>query len=233
MEVADAVPGEPELVLDARAWLGEGPSWDAERGVLWWVDILDGVVHAFDPADGTDRSFALLRMERDGRLVSVLTGPYDAQGPRLAVRRRHARLHRLDPARGHPVPVRRGDRGPRPTRLPALARLPRPSAGRRPGRDGRGRGRSPLGRGLGGGGCVLRVSPDGDVVDRLDLPVSQPTSCAFGGADLRDLYVTSAREGLDPGAARREPLAGGIFRFRPSVAGLPLVPHRPRAPEGA
>jgi sugar lactone lactonase YvrE len=49
----------PELVLDARATLAEGPLWDAARGVLWWVDILDGDVHAFDPVAGTDRAIAM------------------------------------------------------------------------------------------------------------------------------------------------------------------------------
>ncbi len=43
-----------ELVVPARAELGEGPSWDAERGVLWWVDIVAGLVHRFDPASATD-----------------------------------------------------------------------------------------------------------------------------------------------------------------------------------
>jgi len=41
-------------VLAARARLGEGPSWDAEAGVLWWVDIHNHRVHRFDPAAGED-----------------------------------------------------------------------------------------------------------------------------------------------------------------------------------
>jgi sugar lactone lactonase YvrE len=46
-----------ELVLDARAELGEGPLWDARTSELLWVDILCGAVHRFDPASGSDRSF--------------------------------------------------------------------------------------------------------------------------------------------------------------------------------
>lgn len=43
-----------ELVLDARAELGEGPVWDARSARLIWVDIMRGRVHRFDPATGRD-----------------------------------------------------------------------------------------------------------------------------------------------------------------------------------
>lgn len=46
-----------ELVLDARANLGEGPLWDARSGELLWVDIMAGMVHRFDLASGVDRAF--------------------------------------------------------------------------------------------------------------------------------------------------------------------------------
>jgi sugar lactone lactonase YvrE len=45
----------PELVLDARAELGEGPVWDAARRRLLFVDIMHGHVHEFDPEAGSDR----------------------------------------------------------------------------------------------------------------------------------------------------------------------------------
>src|SRR5436309_3159023 len=48
--------GKPELVLDARALLGEGAIWDARRGVLHWVDIEGFLVHTFDPRTGRDRA---------------------------------------------------------------------------------------------------------------------------------------------------------------------------------
>jgi sugar lactone lactonase YvrE len=50
MEMPDGV----ELVLDARAELGEGPVWDARSARLIWVDIMRGCVHRFDPATGRD-----------------------------------------------------------------------------------------------------------------------------------------------------------------------------------
>jgi sugar lactone lactonase YvrE len=43
--------------------------------------------------------------------------------------------------------------------------------------------------------------------------------CAFGGAGLDELYVTSARDRLSPGQLKEEPLAGGILRLRPGVRG--------------
>jgi sugar lactone lactonase YvrE len=45
----------PELVLDAKAQLGEGPIWDADRARLLFVDIMRGHVHEFDPSTGHDR----------------------------------------------------------------------------------------------------------------------------------------------------------------------------------
>ena len=48
---------QADLVLDARADLGEGPLWDARSGELMWVDIPAGLVHRFDPESGTDRAF--------------------------------------------------------------------------------------------------------------------------------------------------------------------------------
>ena len=46
-----------ELVVDARAVLGEGPLWDERTDELLWVDILAGVVHRYDPQTGADRAF--------------------------------------------------------------------------------------------------------------------------------------------------------------------------------
>lgn len=68
---------------------------------------------------------------------------------------------------------------------------------------------------------VTRFLPDG-VIDRvLHMPVPRPTRCAFGGPDLRDLYITSARIGLNAEALAQAPLSGSLFRSTPGVAGLP------------
>jgi len=70
------------------------------------------------------------------------------------------------------------------------------------------------------GACVLRLSPDGAVERKIDVPVSRPTACAFGDSDLRTLYITSARDGLSADQLMREPLAGSVFSARTHVAGL-------------
>jgi sugar lactone lactonase YvrE len=46
---------EAEVVLDAHASVGEGPTWDERTGTLVWVDIMGGAVHVYDPATGQDR----------------------------------------------------------------------------------------------------------------------------------------------------------------------------------
>ncbi len=70
-----------------------------------------------------------------------------------------------------------------------------------------------------GGSAVRRYAPDGALVGEVRLPVSQVTSCAFGGPSLQDLYITTASEGLSPTQRAKEPHAGGLFRTRPRVAG--------------
>jgi sugar lactone lactonase YvrE len=73
-----------------------------------------------------------------------------------------------------------------------------------------------------GGGRVVRYAPNGAVDRIVELPVEQPTSCAFGGQDFTTLFVTSAWDGLSPEARARQPLAGGLFAFDAGVKGLPL-----------
>jgi sugar lactone lactonase YvrE len=75
-----------------------------------------------------------------------------------------------------------------------------------------------------GASSLRRFAPDGRLAAVVDLPVSQVTSCAFGGEDLSDLYVTSARGGLSPEQSQTQPHAGGLFRLRPAVRGLPSQP---------
>jgi sugar lactone lactonase YvrE len=43
-----------EVVVDARATIGEGPVWDARENVVWWVDITRNLVHRYDPGSGHD-----------------------------------------------------------------------------------------------------------------------------------------------------------------------------------
>ena len=71
---------------------------------------------------------------------------------------------------------------------------------------------------------MLRILPDGTPDIAITLPVRQPTCPAFG-PDLRRLYVTTAREGLDEPSLRDQPLAGATFEAAIAVPGItePLV----------
>jgi sugar lactone lactonase YvrE len=74
------------------------------------------------------------------------------------------------------------------------------------------------------GWCVRRYSPAGECVAKLEVPISRPTSCAFGGPQLDQLYITSASIGLDAAQLAAEPQAGGLFVASPGVSGLPELP---------
>jgi hypothetical protein len=87
-----------------------------------------------------------------------------------------------------------------------------------------------------GGGAIRRYRPDGTLDAHIALPVSCPTSLAFAGDALTDLYVTSSRHRLTAEQRRAEPAAGSLLRLVPGVRGR--LPHafgdrhaaRPRAP---
>ena len=71
---------------------------------------------------------------------------------------------------------------------------------------------------------MRRYLPDGQLDAEIRLPVTNPTSIAFGGPDLMDLYVTSAKHRLTAAQLEREPLAGSLLRLRPGIRGRPT--HR-------
>jgi sugar lactone lactonase YvrE len=72
-----------------------------------------------------------------------------------------------------------------------------------------------------GGGVLRRLASDGTQDAVIQLPVSQPTSCAFGGPGLTDLYVTTAKIGLTDAELKEQPLAGRLLRLHPGPVGLP------------
>jgi D-xylonolactonase len=75
--------------------------------------------------------------------------------------------------------------------------------------------------GLFGGFRVERYAPDGTLAATIELPCPNVTKVAFGGADLRTVYVTTARKGMDAAALALYPQAGALFAFRAAVPGLP------------
>jgi sugar lactone lactonase YvrE len=77
------------------------------------------------------------------------------------------------------------------------------------------------------GARLLRLAPDGTVTREIALPVRCPTMPCFGGADLKTLYITTAREKRPADELAREPLAGCVLQLRVEVPGLPANFARP------
>jgi sugar lactone lactonase YvrE len=76
---------------------------------------------------------------------------------------------------------------------------------------------------LWGGSAVHRYTPDGRLDTVVSLPCRQVTSCAFGGAGLDQLWITSSRLGLPAEEVAAQPLAGALFLLRPGVTGPAAV----------
>ena len=77
---------EAEVAVSAQCQLGEGPVWDPDRGLLWWVDLLAGTVHAIDPSTGARTRFdagdavGAVGLTRGGGLVLALADSFALAG---------------------------------------------------------------------------------------------------------------------------------------------------------
>jgi len=76
------------------------------------------------------------------------------------------------------------------------------------------------------GGALLRIRPDGQIDRVLSLPIPRPTSCAFGGPDLKTLFVTSATNGLTSGQLAEFPLSGSVLAIHGVATGIPVPPMK-------
>jgi sugar lactone lactonase YvrE len=75
-----------------------------------------------------------------------------------------------------------------------------------------------------GGSCVIRYAPDGSIDRIVEVPVSQVTCPAFGGKDLKRLFLTSANKTMSAEQLANEKVAGGVFYIDVDVAGQPEYP---------
>jgi len=73
---------------------------------------------------------------------------------------------------------------------------------------------------------VRRYRPDGQLDLVVEVPVERVSSYGFGGAGLRNLYVTTASPGADADSRQAQPAAGGLFRYLAPAAGRPVRPFR-------
>jgi sugar lactone lactonase YvrE len=76
------------------------------------------------------------------------------------------------------------------------------------------------------GGAVTRWNPaDGSLMELIKMPALHVTACAFGGKDLRTLFVTSARAPADENQLAEYPQTGGLFALEPGVKGAPFFEY--------
>jgi sugar lactone lactonase YvrE len=68
-------------------------------------------------------------------------------------------------------------------------------------------------------GVVERYTPEGRLDEVIPVPARKATACAFGGADLRELFITTSQERMD---LEEDPLAGSLFVAVPGVSGVPV-----------
>lgn len=72
-----------------------------------------------------------------------------------------------------------------------------------------------------GAGTVVRFDPIGREVERIELPVTRPTSAMFGGDDLKTLYITTMQHALSAEELAQQPLAGSLLWTKTQVQGMP------------
>jgi sugar lactone lactonase YvrE len=74
-----------------------------------------------------------------------------------------------------------------------------------------------------GGAQVTKWDPaTGQLLERIPVPAKNVSSCVFGGENRNELYLTTARVGLDEDTLKQYPLTGGVFRLETNVEGMPV-----------
>ncbi len=76
-----------------------------------------------------------------------------------------------------------------------------------------------------GNGKIVRYDPAGNIERQVQLPVPRAVSCAFGGPDLRTLFVSTARETMTPEQLAKAPRSGSVFAVDAGVQGLPAAEY--------
>lgn len=283
----------PELLVDERAMLGEGPSWDAARNMLYWVDIIPGILHIHHPESGEDdtieigKKIGCVTPTQGGRVMMGLKdglalyephsaaglqyiarpeaelpgnrfndGKCDSRGRLLAGTMDDAEeattgsLYSLDSAGA--VKKLLGGIGisnglawspdykmmyyiDTPTRSvtafdydlqsgdiahPRVVVTIPDGMGWPDGMTSDASGR--LWVALWGGAALTVWDPaSGGLLEKIAIPAKNVTSCVFGGVDMNELYITSARKGLDSSTLAEYPATGGLFRIKTGVVGMP------------
>jgi sugar lactone lactonase YvrE len=282
----------PELILDAKAQLGEGPCWDEVTHTLYWINIYAGEIHAFSPENASDRvipvgepvgciaptkageliiasqsgialldpatgrrtplaspeahlpdnrfndgkcdpagrflagtmdnaeveaSGSLYSLSPNGTFKTLLTGVRISNG--LAWSPDHRTLYFIDtPTRkvmAYMYDLATGDISQPREAVHITDGMGWPD-GMTSDMDGN------LWIAMWGGAALTKWDPaSGRLLQTIPIPALNVTSCAFGGENMTDLYVTSARKEMNNEQLSQYPLTGGLFRLRTSVKGMP------------
>lgn len=283
--------GKLELVLDVNAVLAEGPCWDADNQLLYWVDIDGKKVHIYNPITDIDRSIdigqhvgaiairksggAVLAMHHGFYFLDTVTGGlnpvYDPEsdlpdnrfndgkcdaagrfwagtqnfeekeplGTLYCMETDHSVravlkgitisngitwspdnkiMYYIDSATRQVVAFDYDIKTGAISNKRVVVRIPY-GGGTPDGMTSDIEGM--LWVAQWGGWQVSRWNPyTGELIDSIQVPVERVSSCIFGGKDMDELYITTARRGVEGDEIKRQPHAGGIFRVKTNVKGI-------------
>jgi sugar lactone lactonase YvrE len=294
-----------EIILDAKATLGEGPTWDAKSQTLYWIDILEKRIYAgTEQIAQLDKFIGCLAPRPNGNLLIALSGveelssfvdlrPFDvAQGGADSSQQTvlatvsESATNRFNDGKCDPagrfiagtMDINEKDPtgsvysfdGKQVTKLfggvtisngltwspdhktfyyidtpirkvqafdydLATGQIANPRTaihvpaslgwvdGMTSDTDGN------LWIALWGGAQVTKWNPNtGQLLEQIPVPALQTSSCIFGGKDMNELYVTSARVGMSEENLKKYPLSGGLFKVETKVTGMPTFEFIPR-----
>lgn len=275
---------QAELLLDAKATLGEGPAWDAKTQTLYWVDILAKRIYAgMELLAQLDEFVGCLAPCKDGNLIlgkraSFADFDIASSQQTVLVSLNESATNRMNDGKCDPagrflagsMDMNEKDAsgslysfdGKTATRLLGDIRISNGLAwspdhktiyyidtptrevkafdydlstgqianpriviqipeslgwpdGMTSDMDGN------LWIAMWGGAQVTRWNPNsGKLLEQIPVPALQSSSCVFGGRDMNELYVTSARVGMSDDDLRKYPLSGGLFKVITDVVGM-------------
>ena len=282
---------QPQLILDAKATLGEGPAWDSKTQTLYWLDILEKRIYAgtrilaeLDDFVGclaprrngnllVGKRFSFVDLEPATGQVTVLAsvnepsenrfndGKCDPAGRFLAG---SMDMNEKDPSGAlysfdgkqvtrllNGVTISNGlawsvdhktfyyiDTPTREVRTfdydvangqianPRVAFTVPESLGWPDGMTSDTEGN--LWIAMWGGAQVTKWNPNtGKLLEQIPVPALHTSSCVFGGRDMNELYITSARKGMSEADLKKYPLAGGLFKVITNVVGMQTFEFNP------
>lgn len=276
---------QAELLLDAKATLGEGPAWDVKTQTLYWVDILEKRIYAgtellaqlddfigclaprkngnlilgkrasfvdFEPASSRQTVLASLNESATNRVNDgkcdpagrFLAGSMDMneKDPRgslysfdgkntsrllsgitisngLAWSSDYKTLYYIDtPTRevkAFDYEVSTGQLANPRTAIHVHKSLGWPD-GMTSDTDGN------LWIAMWGGAQVTKWNPgSGKLLGQVSTSALHTSSCVFGGRDMNELYITSARKNMSEADLKKYPLSGGLFKVVTNIMGMP------------